>query len=77
MNYNLKFLHGKAVFVDANAFIYHLYGMSEMTKEVFKLNELGQIKLITTTRVIDEVFHKILLIRAKEKFNIEKKAIKK
>jgi predicted nucleic acid-binding protein len=74
---DFKYLYGKTVFVDSNAIIYHLQGLSEITKEIFKLGEIEKLKLVSTTRVVDEVIHKILLIRAKDKFNIESKTIKK
>lgn len=77
MNNNFTYLYNKKIFVDANAVIYHLQGLSQTAKEIFKLGEYGKLKLLSTTRVVDEVMHKMLLIRAKEKFGIETKTIKK
>lgn len=77
MGNNFTYLYNKNIFVDANAIIYHLQGTSQTAKEIFKLGESGKLKLISTTRVVDEVIHKILLIRAKEKFNLDTKTIKK
>ena len=70
-------LHNERVFVDANAIIYHLHGMCPTAREIFRLGELGEVKLVSTTRVIDEVIHKTLLLRAREKFGIHSKTIKK
>jgi len=51
--------------------------LSSVAKDIFKLAEQKKVRLITTTRVIDEVIHKILLIRAREKFGITAKTIPK
>lgn len=51
--------------------------MSEISREIFRLGEFRRLKLVSTTRVVDEVIHKILLIRAKEKFGIMTKTVKK
>ncbi len=77
MNCDYKNLHNKRVFVDANAIIYHLQGMCPTAREIFRLGESGKVNLVSTTRVIDEVIHKMLLIRAREKFGIHSKTIKK
>jgi len=77
MNCDCENLHDKWVFVDANAIVCHLQGMCPTAREIFRLGELGKVKLVSTTRVIDEVIHKTLLIRAREKFGIHSKTIKK
>ena len=63
-------LYGKSVFVDSNAFIYYMESLcSEMTSEIIRAGskEVARIKLITTTRVCDEVLFKITLIRARSR----------
>jgi len=77
MTYDITQFYNKTIFVDANAIIYHLQGLSPVAKDIFKLAEQKKVSLITTTRVIDEVIHKILLIRAREKFGITAKTIPK
>ncbi len=74
----IKNLYNRKVFIDTNAFIYFLTGTcNDSTKEIFKEGSLKKIKLITNTRVIDELLFKIMIIEAKTKFKIEKKVIQK
>jgi len=77
MTYDMAALDMKTIFVDANAIIYHLQGLSPAAKDIFDLAERKKIKLITTTRIIDEVIHKILLIKARNKFGITRKTVQK
>ena len=74
----IKALYGKKVFVDANAFIYFFTGQcNNITAEIFRLSEEGSLTLITTTRVLDEVFFKVMIILAKIKFKIGSKIVQK
>ena len=68
----------KKIFVDANAFIYFFTGQcNPITREIFKLSEKGSLTLVTTTRVLDEVLFKVMIISAKLKFGIESKISQK
>ena len=63
-------LYGKSVFVDSNAFIYYMEGLcSEVASEIIRAGskEVAKIKLITTTRICDEVLFKMTLIRARNR----------
>jgi len=74
-----KFYH-KTVFLDANAIIYYLEGISnEVADQIIELGskEMARIKLLTTTRVIDETLFKITLIRAKALYGFKSKALEK
>jgi len=78
MGSNVKELYGKTVFADANAMIYYLEGLSnEISTQVIESasREIARIKLLTTTRVIDEVLFKIILIRGKARYGLEAKVI--
>ena len=77
MNADFAKYRNKKIFVDANAFIYHLIGVCRVSKEIFRLGEEEKLGLITTTRIIDEVIHKIVLIKAREKFGIVSKTMPK
>ncbi len=78
MNLDAKRLYRKKIFVDSNAFIYFFTGeCSNITKEIFKLAETDWLNLITTTRVLDEVFFKVMIISAKIRFGIDNKVIQK
>ncbi len=78
MNLDTKRLYRKKIFIDSNAFIYFFTGeCSNTTKEIFKPAETGWLNLITTTRVLDEVFFKVMVISAKIRFAIDNKAIQK
>ena len=67
----------QTIFVDANAIIYHLQGLSPTAKEIFVLAEQKALNLLTTTRIIDEVIHKLLLIKAMDRFGMTRKTIEK
>ena len=63
----IKHLYGRKVMVDANALIYFLTGAcNDLTVELFRAGALGKTHLVTTTRIMDEVLFKILLITAGE-----------
>ncbi|WP_158025391.1 type II toxin-antitoxin system VapC family toxin [Desulfurobacterium indicum] len=63
----------RTIFVDANAFIYFLTGKcNPLTVEIFKMGYIGKLKLVTTTRVVDELLFKMMVIEAKNKYGFEK-----
>ena len=62
-------LHNRKVFVDSNAFIYFFTGQAnDLTCEIFNTAALGEVKVITSTRVIDEVLFKLICLEANRKF---------
>lgn len=77
MIYDVGKLAGRTIFVDANAILYHLQGLCPTSKAVFRMGEGGGLKLITTTRVLDEAIHKTVLIRARDRFGYTTKTIQK
>ncbi|MEA1994646.1 MAG: PIN domain-containing protein [Campylobacterota bacterium] len=75
---SLKKIMGRKIFVDTNAFIYFLTGIcNNITKEIFTFSYLGKIKLITSTRVVDELLFKVMIIKGKEKYGLQNKALEK
>ena len=76
MELKIKDLIKKTIFVDTNAFIYFLTGVcNELTQELFKLSYLGKLKLLSSTRVVDELVFKMMLLRAKERFGWDRKVV--
>jgi predicted nucleic acid-binding protein len=75
MKFDLNALKGRTVFVDANAFLYYFQGISPLTREIFRYGAEKRLKLITTTRIMDEVIHKNLLIQARNVFGWKSKTI--
>lgn len=75
MNYDLNALKSRTVFVDANAFLYYFQGISPLARDVFRFGAENRLKLITTTRIMDEVIHKNLLIQARNVFGWKNKTI--
>jgi len=73
MNGKINRLLSKTIFVDTNAFIYFLTGKcNNLTVEIFKMSYLRRLKLITTTRIVDELLFKIMIIEAKNRYGFEK-----
>jgi predicted nucleic acid-binding protein len=67
---------GKKVFIDANIFLYEVFNhpkFGENAYRILKDVENGVIKGITSTLVLDEVLHKMILIEVSEKFNFPMK----
>lgn len=52
------------IFVDANIFIFHALGTNEEAVEFLKRIETGEIRAITTSLTLDEVFFKLLMEEA-------------
>ncbi len=73
MDGKINRLLSKTIFVDTNAFIYFLTGRcNRLTVEIFKMSYLRKLKLITTTRVVDELLFKMMIIEAKNRYGFEK-----
>lgn len=64
---------GKRVFIDANIFLYEVFDhpkFGESAYRILKDVENGAIKGVTSTLVLDEVLHKMILSEASNKFHI-------
>ena len=71
MNKEFSKYLSKSIFVDTNAFIYLLTGMcNRLTREIFRLGSQKRVKLITSTRVIDELLFKVMIIEARKEYNL-------
>jgi len=61
------------VFIDSNIFIYHFSGLEKFADacfHFFKRIEEGKVKGSTSTLVIAEVLHRLMIIEASKKFGI-------
>ena len=68
----------RSIFVDTNAFIYYLTGIcNELTRDLLKMSFMGKLKLVTSTRVLDELLFKMTVLMAKERFGFDKKTAAK
>jgi predicted nucleic acid-binding protein len=71
-------IKGKTFFVDTSAFIVFLHGIcNETTKRIFKCGSEGNCKLVTSSRCIDELLFKEMVLLAKAKYKIGNKAVEK
>jgi predicted nucleic acid-binding protein len=59
------------VFIDSNIFIYHFLDLSEDCTNLLERAEHREIRACTTTVVLGEVLHKLMLSEAVEKFRIK------
>jgi len=74
----IKDLYGKKLMIDTNAFVYYLTDQcNNLTVEIFEAGVLGKLKLITTTRIVDELLFKMLLIKAAEIYGWKSKILEK
>ena len=68
---------GSEVFVDANIFVYHFSGPTEYTDsctQFLQRIEEGQLLGLTSTLVLAETLHRLMIIEATAKLHIEPKA---
>jgi predicted nucleic acid-binding protein len=71
-------IKGKSIFVDTSAFILFLHGKcNDLTKEIFKYALNGDCKLITSSRCVDELLFKEMVLLAKAKYGFKTKAVEK
>ena len=71
-------IKGKTFFIDTSAFIDFLHGAcNEITKEIFRNALEGNCKLVTSSRCIDELLFKEMVLLAKAKYGIGNKAVEK
>lgn len=55
---------GARVFVDATIFIYHVTGLSRECRDLLERCEGGQVEGVTSTPVLAEVAHRLMMIEA-------------
>ncbi len=72
MNLDIKRFYGRKILVDSNAFIYFLTGQSPLVKEFFRASLEGNLKLLITVRILDEVLFKMCLLLAKKRYGFTK-----
>ncbi|MGB9628906.1 MAG: type II toxin-antitoxin system VapC family toxin, partial [Thermodesulfobacteriota bacterium] len=68
------------VFIDSNIFIYHFSGLEKFADacfHFFKRIEEDSISGYTSTLVIAEVLHRLMIIEASEKFGVLPKEVTK
>jgi len=71
-------IKGKTFFVDTSAFIVFLHGnCNELTKTIFRTALEGHCRLITSSRCIDELLFKEMVLLAKTLHGIGNKAVEK
>ena len=76
---NINKLRGRKLFLDANAVIYFLEGMtSPEADEIFRMacGPNSSVRFVTNAGIVDEIFFKVLVLRAKSR-GFEKKTIAK
>ncbi len=68
---------GTKIFIDSNILIYHFLGISESCTNFLRRGEIGDIEVYTSTIVLAEVLHRLMIAEVVEKYNVEpKKALK-
>ncbi len=71
-------IKGKTFFVDTSAFIVFLHGMcNDTAKEIFENALEGNCKLVSSSRCIDELLFKEMVLLAKTRYNLGNKAVDK
>lgn len=72
-----KIPSNSSIFIDSNIFIYHFLGISESCTNFLEKIELGDSDGYTSTVVLAEVLHRLMIAEAVEIYGIEpKKAVK-
>lgn len=59
------------VFIDSNIFIYHFLGASERCTDFLERIEMGDIDAYTSTVVLAEVLHRLMIAEVVEKHGVE------
>jgi predicted nucleic acid-binding protein len=68
----------KTIFVDTSAFILFLHNScSDIAKEIFRTALNGECKLVTSSRCIDELIFKEMVLLAKSNYNLANKTVEK
>lgn len=63
-----KISSGASCFLDANIFIYHLAGASKHCTTLLERMEQGDVKGVTSLRVLEETLHRRLIAEATSQF---------
>ena len=64
---------GTRVFVDSNIFIYHFLGISESCTSFLSRAESQDIVAYTSTIVLAEVLHRLMIAEVVERYNLKPK----
>ncbi len=64
---------GADVFVDANIFIYHFFGVSRDCAAFLERCALGEVRAVTGAHVAAEVLHRVLIAEARAKTQLGRK----
>ena len=68
---------GTKIFVDSNILIYHFLGVSEACTDFLERVRIGDVEGYTSTIVLAEVLHRLMIAEAVEKYGAEpKKAVR-
>lgn len=70
-------LINRSIFVDANVILYHLGGLSDDATSLLEMGERKRIRLITSLRVMDEVFFKYALASAAKRYGWKSKILER
>lgn len=70
-------LINKSIFIDANVILYHLSDVSDDATYLLEIGEKGLVSLVTSLRVMDEVFFKYILAVAAKKYGWSSKVLEK
>lgn len=62
-----ELLEGSRVFIDANIFVYHVTEISAQASEFLARCERGEIWGVTSTNVLLEALHRLMIIEARAK----------
>ena len=70
--------NGDSVFIDANIFIYNFGGHSAECKDILLRCAKGELRGITSTLILAEVLHRLMIAEATEKgFISDKNTVKR
>lgn len=58
---------GNVLFIDSNILIYHFSGVSDECSGLLERCERGELKGVTSTHILAEVLHRLMMIEAVEK----------
>ena len=68
---------GTKIFVDSNILIYHFLGVSEACTDFLERVRIGDVEGYTSTIVLAEVLHRLMIAEAVEKYGVKpKKAVR-
>ena len=68
---------GTKIFVDSNILIYHFLGVSEACTDFLERVRIGDVEGYTSTIVLAEVLHRLMIAEAVEKYGLKKRNLNK